>query len=272
MIPTHPSALQSPSAGFSRGVVLSAVAAVGLHAIAGYLAFLAPGARVIEPPVPLEVRFVVEAPPQQAAAPTPAPPSPPAEPPPAPKPPPPKPEPKPEPPPKPAPRPVSRPAPPEPTRTIVSESPKAAEDAPTAPPPPVPAPPAAPVETLPAPVAVAPPAAAAAVAPAPAAAAAPAGPVTSAPRFDAAYLANPPPAYPMISRRLGEEGRVMLRVFVEADGRPSKVELRDSSGFGRLDDAALRAVRGWRFVPARRGDEAVAAWVLVPINFTLKNS
>jgi periplasmic protein TonB len=90
------------------------------------------------------------------------------------------------------------------------------------------------------------------------------------PRFDARYLDNPAPAYPTLSRRLGEEGKVVLRVFVEADGHAANVEVKVGSGSPRLDEAALDAVRRWKFVAARRGAEPVAAWVLVPIAFHLK--
>lgn len=96
-------------------------------------------------------------------------------------------------------------------------------------------------------------------------------PEPTAPRFDAAYLDNPPPAYPPLSRRLGEQGRVLVRVFVEPGGSPKQVELRASSGHRRLDAAAVAAVRRWRFVPARRGEEPVGAWVLVPISFNLRS-
>jgi protein TonB len=89
------------------------------------------------------------------------------------------------------------------------------------------------------------------------------------PTFDAAYLSNPKPAYPSMSRRLGEEGRVTLWVMVEADGLPSKVEVRTGSGHARLDQAAVDAVRNWKFVPARRGSEPVSASVIVPMSFTL---
>jgi protein TonB len=89
-------------------------------------------------------------------------------------------------------------------------------------------------------------------------------------RFDAAYLNNPKPMYPMASRRLGEEGRVVLRVLVDAQGRAEAVELERSSGFPRLDTAAREAVVQWRFVPARRGSEPVPARVLVPIVFNLE--
>jgi periplasmic protein TonB len=89
------------------------------------------------------------------------------------------------------------------------------------------------------------------------------------PNFNADYLNNPPPEYPATSRRMGEEGRVVLRVFVEANGLPSRVDIKSSSGFTRLDQTAREVVTQWRFVPARQGGEKVAAWVLVPIQFTL---
>lgn len=110
------------------------------------------------------------------------------------------------------------------------------------------------------------------------AAAAPAHPTAvadaapTAPRFDADYLHNPAPAYPAMARRNGEEGRVQLSVRVSAQGRAEQVEVRHSSGYARLDEAALATVRQWRFVPARRGEEAVAASVLVPIVFRLENA
>ena len=89
------------------------------------------------------------------------------------------------------------------------------------------------------------------------------------PVFDAAYLQNPPPAYPPMSRRRREQGRVLLRVFVSAGGTAERIEIRESSSHERLDQAASEAVQGWRFVPARQGDKPVAAWVLVPITFSL---
>lgn len=164
------------------------------------------------------------------------------------------------------------------------------ELAPEAPPPPKPKPPpprskpavpvqapppvlavASPVEA-PAPVAFTVPPQPQVTAPAVVAAPAPApAPVFVAARFDADYLDNPKPVYPHISRRLGEEGKVLLRVFVSADGSPEKIELRSSSGFQRLDKAAEEAVARWRFVPAKRGDQAVTAWVVVPVVFSLKN-
>lgn len=91
------------------------------------------------------------------------------------------------------------------------------------------------------------------------------------PRFDAAYLNNPTPTYPPLSRRLSEQGRVLMRVYVDPQGAPAHVELRQSSGHPRLDSAAEAAVRRWRFVPARQGSDAIGAWVLVPISFSLRS-
>jgi protein TonB len=90
------------------------------------------------------------------------------------------------------------------------------------------------------------------------------------PSFGAAYLQNPPPEYPTASRRLHEEGKVLLRVFVSAAGAADRVEIERSSGSARLDSAAQQAVRAWRFVPARQGDQTVPAWVIVPIQFSLE--
>lgn len=89
------------------------------------------------------------------------------------------------------------------------------------------------------------------------------------PRFDADYLNNPAPMYPRVSRRLREQGVVMLRVYVLPSGLPEVVELKNSSGSTRLDESALEAVRKWKFVPAQSGGRAVSAWVIVPIEFSL---
>lgn len=90
------------------------------------------------------------------------------------------------------------------------------------------------------------------------------------PAFNAAYLRNPAPRYPLASRRFGEQGTVMLRVLVTPEGQPARVDLEKTSGSAHLDNAAIEAVKGWRFTPARRGNEAVEGWVLVPIVFRLE--
>jgi protein TonB len=121
---------------------------------------------------------------------------------------------------------------------------------------------AEPAAPAPAPRSVKVPAAAARLAPAPA-------PV-SPPRFDAAYLRNPAPVYPLRARRMHEQGTVLLRVEVSAAGEALQVIVERGSGWPLLDKAALTAVRQWRFEPARRGSEPVAAWVLVPIEFGIR--
>ncbi len=88
-------------------------------------------------------------------------------------------------------------------------------------------------------------------------------------RFDADYLKNPAPVYPALSRRRHEEGKVLLLVRVTAKGDAEQVQVKLSSGFARLDEAALNVVRQWRFVPARQGEEPITASVVVPIIFHL---
>ena len=90
------------------------------------------------------------------------------------------------------------------------------------------------------------------------------------PDYQAAYLNNPVPAYPMVARRMGWQGRVVLHVEVLASGLPGQVKLHQSSGHDVLDNAAMQAVRGWRFVAARQGGQVVSKWFLVPIPFILK--
>ena len=90
------------------------------------------------------------------------------------------------------------------------------------------------------------------------------------PSSSAAYLNHPRPSYPSISRRMGEQGKVMLRVFVNAQGQPEQIQIQQSSGFDRLDKAAVDAVRRWKFTPGSRNGVAEAMWNIVPINFVLE--
>ena len=166
--------------------------------------------------------------------------------------------------PKPVPKPVVKPAPKpviKPTPTpIETTAPEPAQAAPA--PVPAPAPAATSLQPATAPATAPDKTAAPAAAPAP---------VTSA-RFDADYLKNPPPSYPQLSRRMREEGKVLLRVVVSADGTPKLVEISQGSGSERLDKAARSAVERWRFVPARQGERAIEAAVLVPIIFKLEGN
>jgi protein TonB len=91
------------------------------------------------------------------------------------------------------------------------------------------------------------------------------------PHFNVAYLSNPLPAYPPLARKLGIEGVVVLRVQVSVAGAPGQVAVAQTSGAPVLDEAALKAVQGWTFVPARRGDTPIAHSVDVPIRFELRN-
>lgn len=89
--------------------------------------------------------------------------------------------------------------------------------------------------------------------------------------FNANYGTNPKPKYPSIARSRGWQGKVLLRVRVTADGLSEEVTVQRSSGHEVLDESAVDAVEKWQFIPAKRGNTAVACTVIVPIIFTLNN-
>jgi protein TonB len=84
-----------------------------------------------------------------------------------------------------------------------------------------------------------------------------------------AYAHNPKPEYPPTARRNGQEGRTLLLVEVLSNGRVGEVRIERSSGYELLDSTAVEAVRKWSFVPAKKGRSSVAAWVRIPIDFSL---
>jgi len=92
------------------------------------------------------------------------------------------------------------------------------------------------------------------------------------PTSTAAYLRNPKPSYPPLAQRRGMQGVVLLLVEVSDKGLPTVVKVKKTSGYMLLDKAALKAVRAWRFAPAKRGGLPVAAAVEVPIRFTLNDA
>lgn len=89
------------------------------------------------------------------------------------------------------------------------------------------------------------------------------------PSAESSALNNRPPGYPAMSRRLGEQGQVLLAVWVERDGRVGQIRLHRSSGYPLLDQAALDAVRHWRYQPATRGEETLATWFVQQVDFVL---
>lgn len=161
-------------------------------------------------------------------------------------------EPKPEPPPPvPKPQPVKKPQ----SRQLVAEAPVVSESEPVAPPPlperePEP-------EPKPAAVAEAPPQM-------------PPGPVTLSAELSVACPELNAPAYPPLSRRLGEEGKLVLRVELDESGRVNIAQVVNSSGFKRLDEAAMVAVKTWRCNPPQRNGQPVRAIALQPFNFVLQ--
>ena len=115
-----------------------------------------------------------------------------------------------------------------------------------------------------------PPATATAAVAGPAPAAPPVPSRVELPSSNADYLNNPKPAYPPLSKRLGEQGKVVVRVFIGADGTAQQAQVQQSSGFDRLDQAALSTVLKWRYVPGKRAGVPEAMWFNVPINFVLE--
>lgn len=231
----------APSTGLSRNAVI-ALSVVTLHVAALWALQSGLMRKAAEIIIPAEVlsEFLTPQPPAP-----PAPPTPPA--PPPPKPAPPKPSPTP-----PKPR-VAKPTPaPEPMPVAIAD------------PTPAPAAPVGVVEPQPAAKPVEAPVAAA---PAPAA---PPAPAIVQPSSDASHLNNPKPVYPAVSKRLGEQGKIVLRVLIGADGIPQKVEIKQSSGFERLDRQAVATVTRWRIVPGTRNGVPEAMWYLQPINFVLQ--
>ena len=89
------------------------------------------------------------------------------------------------------------------------------------------------------------------------------------PSTDAEYLNNPKPAYPRLSEILREQGKVQVRVLIGKDGLALKAEISQSSGFQRLDQAALNTALKWRYRPGKRGGVPEAMWFIVPIEFRL---
>lgn len=78
-----------------------------------------------------------------------------------------------------------------------------------------------------------------------------------------------PPKYPSESRKLREEGEVLIRALISEDGHVLEVKMDRSSGHERLDAAAIQAISGWVFSPATSDGVPVKAWALYPVQFRL---
>lgn len=98
----------------------------------------------------------------------------------------------------------------------------------------------------------------------------PVGPVTLGAELAVSCPERTAPAYPPLSRRMGEEGKVVLRVELDEQGHVSSARVATTSGFARLDEAALAAVKSWRCNPARRDGQPVRAVALQPFKFVLQ--
>ena len=78
------------------------------------------------------------------------------------------------------------------------------------------------------------------------------------------------PVYPTSARHRGIQGTSLLRVHVAADGHVTDIVVAKSAGHVDMDQAAMAAVRQWRFEPGRRGEEPVGMWVLLPVEFRIR--
>lgn len=87
------------------------------------------------------------------------------------------------------------------------------------------------------------------------------------PSSNADYLHNPKPAYPKLSQQRDEQGTVVVHVQIGANGHALQAEIKQSSGFHRLDQAALDAALRWRYLPGKRAGVPETMWVDVPFSF-----
>lgn len=99
---------------------------------------------------------------------------------------------------------------------------------------------------------------------------APSAPPKMIPASALQYLEAAPPEYPRASRRLNEAGTVLLRVYIDERGLSASVQVSRSSGFARLDEAALAAVKKWRFKPYAENGQPMAGWAVIPVIFELE--
>lgn len=238
-LPKHASKQRPSARGLPYAPRLSRaslIGVLGVHvALFSWVAIAPETAESITPPRPLTVSLIVP----QVKEPEPQP----------------KPEPKPVPP-----KPVVKPLPPPPV--LVAETPRPTPQPVIETPKPLPVPEPMP-EVLPPP---APPVVAEAPKPTP-----PPPPPPTPPR-PADYLNNPKPPYPALSKRLREEGVVRLNILVNPDGSVARLEIAKSSGYQRLDEVAMKTVQSsWKFEPARQAGKPISAWVIVPIEFTLRS-
>jgi protein TonB len=84
------------------------------------------------------------------------------------------------------------------------------------------------------------------------------------------YTHSPKPVYPLSAQRRGEEGTVIVLVLVTRTGLPENVSVEKTSGHRGLDEAAVAAIKTWRFKPAREGSQAVDSWVRIPVVFRIE--
>tara|TARA_B100000242_G_scaffold101863_1_gene70173 strand:- start:64 stop:780 length:717 start_codon:yes stop_codon:yes gene_type:complete len=82
---------------------------------------------------------------------------------------------------------------------------------------------------------------------------------------------NPHPTYPLIARKKGWEGRVIINAKIDREGNVSEIKVLESSGFKVLDNASLETLKKWKFTPAKIGNKFVTDTVNIPVKFLITN-
>lgn len=92
----------------------------------------------------------------------------------------------------------------------------------------------------------------------------------SMPNSEASELNNPKPPYPAISRKLREQGLVLLKACISTNGTLDSLEIQKGSGYSRLDQVALQTVKRWKFIPAKKGSTPIPMCYELPVKFILE--
>ncbi|WP_415835973.1 energy transducer TonB [Pseudoalteromonas mariniglutinosa] len=86
---------------------------------------------------------------------------------------------------------------------------------------------------------------------------------------DANAVNNPTPRYPRLSRRMKEQGTVLLKIYINVSGKVEQIQLHQSSGFSRLDQSAKATVKHWHYQPAKQNNTPIGYWYIQPVHFAL---
>ena len=95
--------------------------------------------------------------------------------------------------------------------------------------------------------------------------------IKSRAKYKIGTIENPHPEYPIIARKKGWQGRLLLAVHIDKNGNVLNVHVKETSGFEVLDKVSVKTIRDWKFLPARYGDSNVEDNINIPVSFKLIN-